>query len=135
MEGGLHWAVLEPAACEGTKKLSREHMVVGKDAVAGAPVLAVDRSTNVETVGSGKEEQGHYHGGGDSPCRQVVSARLEDLTSTASHAAAEEAAAWVAHAALGADGDSSCPKRDTVPACLSSSEIKRCFANSHTTRE
>lgn len=127
--------MLVPAVIEGTKKLLRDHMVVvGKDAVADAPVPAADRNTIVETVDQGTEEQGHYHEDGDSLDRQVVSEHLEGLMSTACHAASEEEA-WVAHAALGADGDSSCPKHDIAPACLSSSEVKCCSESSHMTRQ
>lgn len=121
-------SVLVPAEIEGTKKLSRVHKAVGKDVVADAPVPAVDRNTIAGTAGQGKEEQGHCHEDGDSRDRQVESEHSEGLTSTASHAASEEAA-------LGADGGSSCPKHDMALACLSSSEVKGCLESSHMTRK
>jgi hypothetical protein len=122
----------EPAVNAGRKILLREHMVVGKFAAADVPVLVADTSTIVEIAGLRTGERGHCHGDGDIPYRQVVSGHLADL-STASHAAFVEAA-WVAHGALGADGDSSCPKHDMVPVGLDSSEVKSYFESSHMIR-
>lgn len=124
---------LGPAVSEGRTTLLREHMVVGKAVVAGAPVPVVDRNTIVEIVDLDKEERGRCHGGGDNPYRQVVNGHSADLN-MASHAVCEEAA-WVGHAALGADGDSSCPGHGMAPVGLNSWEVKRYCESSHMTQD